>query len=426
METAKWGQNPPFNNDCPYDGSVRSITGCVATAMAIVMRYYKWPEAGKGTIPAYTTGKKGISVPSRNLGETYAWDSMPLTNGSSGWSTTANSQVARLMADCGAMVEMDYTSSSSGAYSADIAPAMIKYMSYSAAAKELFRKSYTNDTWFEILKNELDTNGPVIYGGSNLSSSGGHQFVCDGYNSNQEIHINWGWARTNYDNTWYAVNYLDSGNNGAVYSRNDSAIIGLIPDKGTDPAIPIISYNGISVTSGTISVGTEFTAEASHVINSSGITYNRNLVFALIGRDRKIKEIISGEITGINLNPSYYYSTISNKCKITTTPALGDRIALCFQAEAGVWTPAIPGTGIEIGALDIAMIEIPSIVSNGYKYYPKILSGHKVPETVIWNLDGVEVTNESITLTTGTRTLKAKLTYSDGSTETLEKTVTVQ
>ncbi len=113
-ETAKWNQSAPYNNLCPFDGGSRSVTGCVATAVAIVMRYHKWPESGEGTIPAYTTSSKGISVSAIELGYEYDWDNMPLIYSQFGYTDAQAQAVARLMADCGAMLTMDYSADASG------------------------------------------------------------------------------------------------------------------------------------------------------------------------------------------------------------------------------------------------------------------------------------------------------------------------
>ena len=127
-ETALWSQGAPYNDLCPYDGAERSVTGCVATAMAIVMKYHEWPDAGVGTIPAYVTDTQKIEVSAIDLGYEYDWDNM-LMSYDAGSFAIQNRAVARLMADCGAALQMDYSVSASGALSVFIPRVLSTYMS---------------------------------------------------------------------------------------------------------------------------------------------------------------------------------------------------------------------------------------------------------------------------------------------------------
>ncbi len=86
LKTANWGQDSPFNLRCPLIDDSRSLTGRVATAMAIVMKYNSWPD-------------------------TYNWNSMPEENVTEDNST----EIARLMLDAGESVFMSYGTSLSGA-----------------------------------------------------------------------------------------------------------------------------------------------------------------------------------------------------------------------------------------------------------------------------------------------------------------------
>ena len=107
LETALWSQDSPYNLLCPRVQGSRSLTGCVATAMSIILRYWKYPEKGRGSIPAYTyaTGGRTIAVEGVTLGHTYLWDRMP-TRTSDFRTDEQRNQVATLMRDCGHMVQM--------------------------------------------------------------------------------------------------------------------------------------------------------------------------------------------------------------------------------------------------------------------------------------------------------------------------------
>ena len=102
-----WSQRAPYNLQCPNDGGEQCVTGCVATALAQVMYYYKWPRSATGAIPTYTTSTKGI-VLNELSPTTFKWDLMRETYGSSETGESAEA-VAELMRYCGQINEMDYT-----------------------------------------------------------------------------------------------------------------------------------------------------------------------------------------------------------------------------------------------------------------------------------------------------------------------------
>lgn len=442
LQTAAWGQWSPYNLACPrYNGSA-SVTGCVATAMAIVLRYNQWPERGTGTIPSYKTETNNISVAAKNIdGYTYDWSAMPLTDGSSVlWTSVQKTAVSDLMAHCGAMVQMDYDPEGSGAYSCDIVPALVKYMSYSPDAVELFRSNYSNAEWFRMIRAEIDSDHPIIYGGSDTQGSGGHQFVCDGYNSNNEIHINWGWG--GQYNAWYAVCYLgDTSSSGVdgVFSFEDSAIFGLRKADGSASSSvqELLLYtsgsaHGITISSGTVAKGSQFSLNAGIIYNNDYYdAYNGKVKFALVGRDGAVKEFISGE-QSISLSPGYGKSIDNISCSITADVVIGDRIKLYYQTGNGNWKPVgaendFSGSGSftvgSLGVYDITMIEIDPSLSAGQKYYPSLLFGHKIPKSIEWYYDGSVLSKEYVTLTSGTHDIKATVKYTDNSTETVRKTV---
>lgn len=430
LTTANWNQRAPFYNHTPLYNGEHCLTGCVATAMSIVIRYNQWPEKGKGTIPSYTktyhdqtTTVKSID----NEGYVFDYSKMPLTNGS-GWTDEQKEAVSQLMARCGAMVKMGYSTKASGAYSSSIAPALKEYMGYASTADEIARSNYDNAGWFQMLKREIDYNHPIIYGGTDALGGGGHQFVCDGYSSNNEIHINWGWGG-NY-NAWYAVNYL-GGNTGYVFSKNDSAIIGLVPDRSTATENdPVLLLRGITeITSGTIKPGADFKLKFNTITNWGTATFTGKLRVALVNMDGAIKEFINSAYTAnLSINKSL---TVTFTCKINGSIALGDRIALYYNIIGDKWAPVDVAKAVygPIGVYDLPFIDVPSQVKTGYIFYPKLVFGFKRPSDVAditWTADGQSLSDGAVTFSTaGSYKLKAVLKNSDGSTDTLEKTINV-
>lgn len=185
----KWNQDAPFNNDCPTYQNQKCVTGCVATAMAQVMNYHRWPQTGTGNV-SYTTSN-GIKVTANFSSMTFDWTNMLDVYGSNA-TTAQNNAVAQLMFACGASVQMDYSPSASSATSLDAASALINNFGYDKGIMYYDRDFYGLDEWNDLVYNQLVNYGPVQYSGQ--SNGGGHSFVCDGYESDGYFHFNWGWG----------------------------------------------------------------------------------------------------------------------------------------------------------------------------------------------------------------------------------------
>lgn len=220
----KWNQGNFYNALCPYDydSNTRTVTGCVATAMGQIMKYWNWPGSGTGS-HSYTHPRYGIL--SANFGgTTYAWTSMPNTL------TSSNISVATLLYHCGVSLEMDYNTPAEGgsaASTADVEDALENYFGYSSNIQVIQRSSYSESQWIQKLKAELDAGRPVQYAGS--GSDGGHSFVCDGYDSNSYFHFNWGWGGSS--NGYFIISELNPGNVSQTegFNSNQRAVIGIAP-----------------------------------------------------------------------------------------------------------------------------------------------------------------------------------------------------
>lgn len=239
----KWNQGAPYNNMCPlYDGTNRSVTGCVATAMAQVMMYYQYPKELKTTIKAYNTQTYGIQIPEISSGATYDWDNMLPDYSKSDYSSAQADAVAKLMYHCGAAVKMDYGPLSG----ANVTPAILAtYFGYDAdLMQDLTRTVFTLQQWMTLIDNELKAKRPILYSGQ--ASDEGHEFVCDGSDGKGLYHINWGWG--GYQDGYFDLTILQpqkggAGSGSAVdgYNRNCSMIIGIAPDNGKVDE-PLASY----------------------------------------------------------------------------------------------------------------------------------------------------------------------------------------
>ena len=188
--TAQWSQNPPYNKLLPFVNGKHAHVGCVATAMAQVMHFWKWPNQPTRPIPAYTTKDLSIYMPQLPIVE-FEWSKMRNTYETTDTLSDAAIAAARLSLYCAQSVNMNFKNNSSSAYSSDIPAALINYYGYQARAKYVRRMHYTTTRWENMLYEELEAGRPVLYSGSKQDS--GHAFICDGYDGNGMFHINWGW-----------------------------------------------------------------------------------------------------------------------------------------------------------------------------------------------------------------------------------------
>ena len=202
--TTKWNQDSPYNLYAPEASSGpggRCYAGCVATAMSQVMKRWNHPLQGTGSHSYYCYG---YGTQSANFGQTtYRWDLMPDRLG--GASQEEIEAVALFMYHCGVAVDMNFSPSGSGANSWDVPYAIRQYFSYSNQADLRDRQSYSLVNWQNQLKESFDLGWPVYYSG--FSNSGGHAFVCDGYDDSDLFHFNWGWGGSS--DGWFVVDEID-------------------------------------------------------------------------------------------------------------------------------------------------------------------------------------------------------------------------
>ena len=275
-----WDQYPRYNNKCPSDPSLSSLgghptTGCVATAMAQVMKYWEYPKKGYDS-KSYRSEYYGTL--SADFGSTaYDWDNMPLKLSSS-TSSTQNNAVATLMYHCGVAVSMNYNSDgrgSSGAFVVDVGygqasaeKALTEYFGYaSTVTGKKFDQSTTTTQWTNMLKTELNNKMPVLYAGY-TPGGGGHAFICDGYDSNNKFHFNWGWG--GQANGYFSLTALTPGNYN--FSQGQQAVIGIKPKDGSAPAKNYDLYMNTDLTATNTSSSTSSEPNAYKFGNTMSFT----------------------------------------------------------------------------------------------------------------------------------------------------------
>ena len=224
LNTAKWNQSNPFNKYTPNN----YVTGCVATAGAIVMKHHGYPAKGTGS-HSYTWNGKTLTA---NFEHDYDWANMPTKY------TVGNDEafdgVARLMSDLGVAVEMKYAKGGSGASMEDLLTALKKYFGYSKYARLLAIADLGAEVWNDRLRAEIDANRPILYSAVD-SNKGGHSFVIDGY-KDESFSVNWGWG--GYCDGFYRIGALNPETGGKPlgdqYNLSQSAVFSLQPSDGEE------------------------------------------------------------------------------------------------------------------------------------------------------------------------------------------------
>ena len=286
--TTKWNQNSPYNLYAPASSAAgapggRCYAGCVATAMAQVMKYWDHPAQGTGSHSYYCPG---YGQQSANFGATtYHWELMPNSLGNA--SQAQIEAVATLIYHCGVSVNMGFAPDGSGAFSADVPPAMAQYFDYNNCIQKS-RASYPLATWNSMLKSEFDLGRPVYYSGQ--SSEGGHAFVCDGYDEEDFMHFNFGWSGS--DDDFYAVDAID-------YASQAAAIFNYVPTAVYNNTVQ-------APTNVTATKAGEFAQQATITWTNPTKTMNNQTITSIdrivVTRDNKIIHTIDNATPGANMS----------------------------------------------------------------------------------------------------------------------------
>ena len=235
LKNIAWGQADPFNLNAPTVGSQKSPVGCVATAVAQLLYYYRYPAATISDIPAYTSMTNEINVAGVEKGTKFDWDNM-LDTYVNGYTDTQAKAVSDLMSVVDAAVEMDFREEESASNKLCAKELVEYFVYYDDLISVSYRSSYSFEEWSHIIYNELKENRPVLMAG--YAMAGGHRFLCDGIDKNGLFHINWGWNGAH--DGYYDLAILNPNTTTEVgsslstdgYSRNNFIVYGIQPDNG--------------------------------------------------------------------------------------------------------------------------------------------------------------------------------------------------
>ena len=376
LNTAEWNQMAPFNKYTPNN----YVTGCVATAGAIVMKHHGYPAKGTGS-HSYTWNGQTLTA---NFGHTYDWASMPAKY--DGTNDADFDGVARLMSDLGVAVEMQYDKDGSGAYIGNLVTALQKYYGYSKLSHLLAIEDVGAEAWNSRLRDEIDANRPVLYAASD-PAGGGHAFVIDGY-KDESFSVNWGWG--GYCDGFYKIGALNPESagkpTGDKYNVGQSAVFGMQPSDGTEKVsgmgfltnvgeLQMLNMNITDVKKG--QNGVIFSAPIG---NTGDQPYTGEAAVALMNAKGEMREIVSSSSqTFNNLSRGSYYPYLSFSFVSTVDAEPGDYLAIVAKEKGS-------SEYIELYNQNFERLRLPATgyVPRTYEIRTKVGEGATIKQAETW------------------------------------------
>ncbi len=376
LKTAEWNQMAPFNKYTPNN----YVTGCVATAGAIVMKHHGYPAKGTGS-HSYTWNGQTLTA---NFGHTYDWASMPAKY--DGTNDADFDGVARLMSDLGVAVEMQYDKDGSGAYIGNLVTALQKYYGYSKLSHLLAIEDVGAEAWNGKLREEIDANRPVLYAASD-PAGGGHAFVIDGY-KDESFSVNWGWG--GYCDGFYKIGALNPESvgkpTGDKYNVGQSAVFGMQPSDGTEKVsgmgfltnvgeLQMLNMNITDVKKG--QNGVIFSAPIG---NTGDQPYTGEAAVALMNAKGEMREIVSSSSqTFNNLSRGSYYPYLSFSFVSTVDAEPGDYLAIVAKEKGS-------SEYIELYNQNFERLRLPATgyVPRTYEIRTKVGEGATIKQAETW------------------------------------------
>ena len=377
----KWGQGVPYNTYCPADPNATGsgghcLVGCLATAMAQIMKYWGYPINGDGEY-SYYHNKYGL-LSATFSSSTYNWKNMPNQY------TDPNKEIAKISYHAGVSVQTNYGCQESTAFTSSIEPAFENYFKYDNSLTFKWRSEFPNPgDWETLLKSELDEKRPLIYYGN--FNGGGHFFILDGYISVDFFHFNWGWYG-NWDG-YYLISNLNPGINN--YSSTQGAAFEIKPKNDFLKVIQPSIFEFVDINS-------------LYTIKWQSSNFTEQVKIELLKGESVLATLFNStandgnEVWDIDNTPTGYIPPLGDDYKIRITQIGGDNltdesdidfeitdfpdieILSPYSAQTWtvgcsypvVWESAIPGGNLQIDLCDgVAVIETlkPSTPDDGYE-----------------------------------------------------------
>ncbi|MDE6653954.1 MAG: C10 family peptidase, partial [Muribaculaceae bacterium] len=341
-----WNQYEPYNDMCPEINGMRAVTGCVATAMAQVMKKHQWPVSGTGS---YSYVANGISVSSDFSSHVYDWDNM-LDDYYNEYYDLVGTQaqrnaVAQLMFDCGVAARMTYSASESSAMTIAAGGGMTKYFNYDKSMEYVLRGWYSDEDWMRLMHSQISEGLPVIYAGDSEGGYG-HAFILDGYDGEGYFHFNWGWGGGS--DGYFSLSYNAAPGEDIGYVFNQEALVNIRPDKGSS-YLPVMGIEGVFCTT-----STEYSCAGDYmeltVENGTGGFYS----YALTTMEYEIgvKNTLDGNVVSMgsySLDPYYGFRGFGLDSRFF--PVGEYDVYLVYKTADTDWTPMKCFVGLTSGRL---------------------------------------------------------------------------
>ena len=299
-----WNQDYPYNKYCPKINGRATYTGCVATAVAQIMKYYEWPKHGHGTCTATLKDDNNTTV-STSLTHDYEWSRM-IDNYKPSYTTAEANAVAQLMKDVGYACSVHYGVNGTSAYSSNAVTALLRHFDYSPEIRLVDRNYYSDKAWNDMIYQELRAGRPTYYRGADKDGNDGHAFICSGVDQSGRYYINWGWG--SWCDGYFDLNALVP--DGSDFNYYQEAIINIKPiseGECVEDYKPIPHVGRLEITEQNNSLVTPQVTYIIYVKNTTDRTISGQTGFAIyidgVMASNKIKELI----TYNDLEPGWYW-----------------------------------------------------------------------------------------------------------------------
>ena len=386
---SKWNQDNVGGDYCyNYYTPEHYVCGCVATAGAQIMRYFRYPTA---SMPQFTNPNCTVNGTARTLttqGGIYNWDAMPLVPSTS-MSTSERQEIGKLTSDVGICCSMDYRSGGSGTGGYLLVHALTNHFGY-ANALAYWKDGDQSGT--DAMKNALlsnfDAGLPVL---ASVSGAGGHAIVGDGYGYKDNtlyIHFNMGWGGSN--DAWYAPPALGTS------SYNFNVLDGFVYNIFTN-GIP----NGVICSGRVLAAGGAPVANATvGYSRQGGITGGNGIVS---GNDVGYVVTDAKGIYALILAPGRYTITAtSGGASAVDAVELTANVGLPLALPGSYWLSPLPEVhnrwGVDFVLSDIASVAEPQFSPSSCLFYPSTnvtISCATAGATIRYTLDGSDPTESS-------------------------------
>ena len=347
---ANWNQYEPYNKFVPkfyWNGELtQAVTGCVATATAIIMRYHQHPkEVVTGGVTHFVPSDYTPYEYEKSSYEVsyapYDWANMPLEYNYNAYTDAQANAVAALMWNIGANVNMGYGPES--AASTHLAAGKLRQLfGYGEGLRVVSKSNYTWEDWKALIRTEIDNDRPILYDGQRADGSSGHAFVCDGYNSDDHFHFNWGWG--GYCNGYFLLTVMNPSDPNPdaepIYNMDNSMAIGIKPASASDQPVKEIRYTDLYTSVAPLpSVGQTFMVnlEYSNVGSTSfDALLNLAVVDAAGNWQRNISEDYNASLgfDEVYLG-GYSFYTRTFDCRLDAALAQGEKILPVYSLDGG-------------------------------------------------------------------------------------------